>query len=99
MSEEMKHKIKYVKPEAKDLGPVGAVLGQCFQNGNHNVSGGCENGNSNITGGCSNGNANTTRGCFHGNWNENDGCQYGQQNETGICMPGAWVQTTSPTWP
>jgi hypothetical protein len=103
MSEEMKHKIKYVKPEAKDLGPVGVVLGQCIHNGNHNVSGGCDNGNSNITGGCDNGNWNGTRGCFWGNQNENDGCQKGHLNVGGICLegnvPDALDMGRSPIWP
>jgi hypothetical protein len=104
MSEEMKHKIKYVKPEAKDLGPVGAILGQCIHNGNHNVSGGCDNGNSNITGGCSNGNQNINLGCFWGNQNEVDGCQNGLNNVGGICIAGAIPDTSgmggrSPIWP
>jgi hypothetical protein len=102
MSEEMRHKIKYVKPEAKDLGPVGAVLGACIHNGNHNVWGGCDNGNSNITGGCDNGNWNINLGCFWGNQNETDGCIKGHHNVSGTCLAGNIPDAPdmgSPIWP
>lgn len=91
MGEERKHKVKYVKPEAKDLGPVGSILGFC------------KNGNSNYYGGCDNGNQNADEGCFWGNHNLEDGCIKGMGNTTDICKqggaPGASGQGRSPIWP
>ncbi len=91
MSEEMKHKVKYVKPEAKDLGPVGSILGRCY------------NGNSNYSGGCDNGNWNEIEGCFWGNQNEFDGCIKGLNNTSGTCKaggaPGISGPGNSPVWP
>ncbi len=62
-------KVKYVKPEAKDLGPAAPILGgrgckvgdgvydplYCW-NGNTNKEMGCFNGNDNFTCDCVNGN-------------------------------------------
>jgi hypothetical protein len=91
MGEGMKHKAKYVKPEAKDLGPVGSVLGQCT------------NGNSNYSGGCDNGNMNDDVGCFWGNQNTLSGCIKGLNNTSGTCKaggaPGTSGQGRSPIWP
>jgi len=91
MSEERKHKAKYIKPEAKDLGPVGAILGFC------------KNGNSNYYGGCDNGNQNREQGCFWGNQNLSGGCQKGLNNVGGICSAGGAPDTLdrgrSPNWP
>jgi hypothetical protein len=71
MSEDRKHKVKYAKPEAKDLGPVGPILGQVYpcQNGNSNTYGGCDSGNDNGVGICLN----------HGN-QANTGCTFGNHN-------------------
>jgi hypothetical protein len=92
MGEEMKHKAKYVKPEAKDLGPVGSILGI-----------GCRQGNSNYSGGCDNGNQNEDAGCFWGNQNIYDGCTKGMNNTTDICKaggaPGTSGRGRSPVWP
>jgi hypothetical protein len=91
MGEERKHKAKYVKPEAKDLGPVGSILGRCY------------NGNSNYYGGCDNGNQNEDEGCFWGNQNLFDGCKKGMNNVGGICKDGAAPDSLgrgrSPVWP
>jgi hypothetical protein len=91
MGEEMKHKVKYVKPEAKDLGSVGSILGFC------------KNGNSNYEGGCDNGNQNEIQGCFWGNQNLSGGCKKGLNNVGGICKAGAAPDTLdrgrSSRWP
>jgi hypothetical protein len=91
MGEEVKHKVKYVKPEAKDLGSVGSILGACG------------NGNSNYLGGCNKGNQNTELGCFWGNQNEEDGCIKGLNNTSGTCskggQPGSSGRGRSPIWP
>jgi hypothetical protein len=80
MSEDMKHKVKYVKPEAKDLGPVGPILGlyPC-QNGNSNVAGGCGSGNQNASGDCIDKGNSAGAGCTMGKGNSvacNNGPQF-----------------------
>ena len=77
MGEERKLKVKYAKPEAKDLGAVGSILGACG------------NGQSNWYGGCTGGNQNTNLGCFHhGNQNVDGGCKKGNNNVSGDCNIG-----------
>ena len=59
-------KVKYVKPEAKDLGPAAPILGACYRAG-HTDSEACTNGNTNQTSLCSNGNDNYSGSCQNGN--------------------------------
>lgn len=84
-------KVKYVKPEAKDLGPVGSALGQCVQ-GNEDVSGYCTNGATNDSALCQNGNFNISGDCLNGNQNvKSPDCLPGMQ--AGLtCTVGDFVQ-------
>jgi hypothetical protein len=61
-------KAKYVKPEAKDLGPAAPILGRCKQ-GNDDGFDHCTNGNHNVNHKCLNGNENVGDWCGHGNHN------------------------------
>jgi hypothetical protein len=59
-------KVKYVKPEAKDLGPAAPILGLCSRAGNTDLES-CENGNTNLSSYCGNGNDNYSGRCNNGN--------------------------------
>jgi len=62
-------KVKYVKPEAKDLGAAAPILGACVRNGNTDIEA-CANGNTNFgLGHCANGNDNNGGFCMQGNHN------------------------------
>jgi hypothetical protein len=60
-------KVKYVKPEAKDLGPAAPILGACVRNGQTDALDECSNGNYNTAEWCTNGNENYAGNCWNGN--------------------------------